>query len=188
MYKMDNNILTLLENASQKYGVPMTVLYPIVMTESGGNTNQRALTPTEDSRGLFQVNLYSNPNANSSQLFNPQYNIDYMLPTIKKSYDEAVSKGLTGKDITLYVEKNAERPQWTDTVVSNITKYFNDYTGSNSNTTTSTAIPTNTVTDIMGGSTVNNIFSSVKFGFVYIILVLVLLFSLYIVFLSKGGK
>lgn len=117
----------MLQNASQKYGIPTSILYPIVMTESGGNTNAHTVTSSEDSRGLFQVNIMSNMDANSSQLFNPSYNINYQVPKLVSTYDSGLAKGLTGSALAQYVEQFGQRPQWTSTVANNISAYYNQF-------------------------------------------------------------
>ena len=181
---MDSEIVNKLKVASKGDNNFFNVLYAVSMNESGGNTLAHASTSTEDSRGLFQVNLKAHPNANASQLFNPDYNIAYMLPTLKASYDEALGKGLKGVDVALYVEKNGERPQWTPTVIGNVTKYFNEITGGNADLQ---SIPIISTIDGTVGPTgiVNKIMDSIKFGAVYFVLLALLLFGMYVTFISQ---
>jgi hypothetical protein len=124
---MDNNIYSIVENVGKAFSIPMDILYPIVMHESGGNPSAHAKTDSEDSRGLFQVNINAHPEANGSLLFNPEYNARYQIPALAKVYNEGVSKGLKGADLAVYVERYGERPQWNSNVENSIRGYYNEY-------------------------------------------------------------
>jgi len=192
---MTNDILNILKTGSASSGIPVAILYSIVMNESGGNPNAHALTSTEDSRGLFQVNLRAHPNANSSQLFNPTYNMNYMLPELKTYYNKGLALGLSGVGLAQYVERYGERPQWTTKVATTVANFYNEYTGGKSPTTDSTTstgttspATTNTsaVSDILGETNiVNGVMNTIKFGAVYLVLLVLLLFGLYMVFVNK---
>ena len=183
---MKAEILKMLDTASQKSGIPLAVLYSIVMNESGGDPTSRAITDKEDSRGLFQVNVMAHPDANASQLFNPQYNIDYMLPELTRVYKDAVSKGLSGLSVALYVEKNGERPQWTANVIKNVTKHYTDFVGGNPNSEDSSGGTATVVTETTGGisGVVDKVMGTVKFGAVYFVLLVLLIFGMYVAFIK----
>lgn len=194
---MNSDIMDKLQKASDKYGIPTSILYAVAMTESGGDTTKHAVTSTEDSRGLFQVNIRANTDANSSQLFNPDYNISYQVPKLKSTYDEGVAKGLKNEALAQYVEKNGEKPQWTDTVATNVNKYYREYFGISSDGSGET-IGTDTENSEGSSSNMNNIATAIsngistvtgsfKFGLIYVLLFSLLLFSGYIVFI-KGGE
>lgn len=182
---MDSSILDLLNNASTQYGIPTPILYSIVMTESGGNPNAQTVTPYEDSRGLFQVNVKAHMDANSTQLFNPEYNINYQVPNLKTTYDQGVSKGLSGVALAQYVEQYGQRPLWTPTVASSISKYYTEYTGGKMDTSTP---GTTSSTGSILGMNINSIIQGYKFSIVYVLLFALLIFVLYVVFVKGGSK
>jgi hypothetical protein len=139
-------------------------------------------SPYEDSRGLFQVNTFSHTKVNSSMLYDPEYNATYQMKNLKPVYDEGVKKGLTGVVLTEYVEKYGQRPQWTQTVSNNISKYYNEYTGG------SNSMWDGTNEGLQGENGKINILDVVKFYSMDFMLFILLLFSLYMVFINKGGK
>ena len=198
---MDSNVTNILKNAAVKFGIPFEILYAVVMTESGGNPNSHALTSKEDSRGLFQVNIKAHPDANSGQLFNPEYNANYWVPQLVPSYKQGLSKGLSGADLAAYVERYGERPAWTSAVDSSIRKHYADITGgkvttggqlTESKLQNSQGVYTEDggiLADVVGGvtGTMATILDTVKFYLAYGVLFVLLIFSLYMVFV-KGEK
>lgn len=46
----------------------------VAKAESGWNTNARLHTSQEDSRGVWQINLYAHPQYDGKKLYDPQYN------------------------------------------------------------------------------------------------------------------
>ena len=46
----------------------------VALAESGGNPQARALTPWEDSRGLWQINTLAHPQYDAQALYDPLYN------------------------------------------------------------------------------------------------------------------
>lgn len=196
---MDSSVLNTLKTAAVKYGIPIEILYPIVMTESGGNPSAHTVTSKEDSRGLFQVNIKAHPDANSGQLFNADYNANYWIPQLKSSYEAGKSKGLAGADLAAYVERYGERPAWTTTVENNIRKYYAEYTGGKVTSSGSSLIEekagynsNGTVTDVngnqvqVGGTMFNDIINAVKFYGAYMLLFILFMFALYMVFVKEG--
>ena len=55
-------------------GIPPWVWYPIMMCESGGDPKAWNSSLTENSKGLFQINIMANPKYHSYDLFNPGIN------------------------------------------------------------------------------------------------------------------
>jgi hypothetical protein len=204
---MDSSVLNTIKNVGAKYGIPLDILYPIVMTESGGNPQAHTVTSKEDSRGLFQVNIKAHPDANSGQLFNAEYNANYWIPQLVPAYNQGKAKGLTGADLSAYVERYGERPAWTSTVEGNIRKYYAEYTGGKVTATSSGGMledkagyNNGTVTDVngnqvaTGGTMIEGVqgmfktfMDNAKFSLTYAMLLLFLMFALYMVFV-KGGK
>jgi hypothetical protein len=186
---MDNNILDVIKKAGEKAGIPLEILYSIVMTESGGNPLAHSVTGSEDSRGLFQINTFAHPNVNSSMLFEPSYNASYAMTLLKPAYDEGVKKGLTGVELAQYVERYGERPQWTETVAGNIKKYYEEFTGIKTDTPSSGGGTVDALTKIgfsIGGidGLIKNIGNGLKTSLVYIVLGALAIFSLYIIFVK----
>jgi hypothetical protein len=123
---LDANIDSIVSRVAGEYGLPREVWLPIIMYESGGDPNVRALTQSEDSRGLFQVNTYAHPTANASLLYDPEYNARWQIPELARFYEKGLSEGYSGVELTKYVAKYGQRPMWTDTVESNIEKYYGE--------------------------------------------------------------
>ncbi len=101
---------------ADEFGIPDYIWESVMMEESAGNPNAHANTSTEDSRGLFQINIKANPQYANKNLFDPEVNAriafsDFINPvwqTIKNRSD------LTAADKSAYVWKEGIRPQWTD--------------------------------------------------------------------------
>jgi hypothetical protein len=123
---LDPEIERIVSNVANEYDLPKYVWYPIIMYESGGNPNVSYKTSQEDSRGLFQVNTFAHPNANSSMLFDPEYNARYQIPELSRVFKQGQDKGLSGVDLTKYVAKFGQRPLWSNTIEQNIEKYYQE--------------------------------------------------------------
>jgi len=52
----------------------LQIAVAVAKAESGWNTTARLHTSQEDSRGLWQINLYAHPNYNGQSLYDPDYN------------------------------------------------------------------------------------------------------------------
>jgi hypothetical protein len=198
---MDQQIFDMLFKKGMQYGLPPEVWYPIVMGESRGNPAAHTQTSKEDSRGLFQVNVYAHPDANSSKLFDPEYNADFQMPTLVRAYQKALDKGLTGVDATLYVSRYGQRPAWTDTVVQIITGHYNDYIKAQQTASTDTAwitpiLPMPNPTDMLEEGEKKGIFpdggadsiraqespftwENIKLSFVTLLIFVLVIFSLF---------
>lgn len=113
----------------------MDEIYPIVAYESNFNPKIRTLTKHEDSRGLLQVNVFSNypKNLDKNKLYSPEYNLSYQLPELYDFYKLGKSKGLKGIELSCYLSRYAQRPLWSDKatrnyIISTITKYYKEVT------------------------------------------------------------
>lgn len=196
---LSDDVKTALNGMSKSTGVPYEYLYAVMMTESGGNPNAHTTSSTEDSRGLFQVNVKAHPDANSSQLFNPTYNAKYMAPTLEDSYNDGKKQGLSGVALAQYMEKNGEKPQWTDEVANNVGKYYDEATGKKDSTADQTGSTTSSSSSDDSSSMLSGIqgiaksiatFPETMFNFVklfgaYIFLVIIILFAGYITFVKE---
>lgn len=193
---MDNSILSTVFGVGQKYGVPPEILYAVGMTESGFNPNAHALTSKEDSRGIFQVNVKAHPDANSGMLFNPEYNANYIMPTLASAYNEGKNKGLSGSDLAVYVERYGERPAWNSTVENKVRSNYSAFISNPSLNTLGTKDTSSNVLTNVASTTTGNIIQSgidtalpyIKFGGVYILIFIILIIAIYISFVNKGGS
>jgi hypothetical protein len=197
---MEQKIFDLLTQIGNDTGLPADVWYPIVMFESRGNPLSHALTSKEDSRGLFQVNIKAHPNANSSKLFDPEYNAKYQMPYLARVYKQGYSKGLRGEDLTVYVERYGQRPSWNSSKEASIRSYYQDYKnkyGGSSQEVTEVNNTSNDENRYPGGTSggdsggaLANIFSGALFSVgeslktvgVYAAIILLLIFSVYMIF------
>jgi hypothetical protein len=199
---------------AKKYNVPHWIWYPIAMTESGGNPHNQTVTDSEDSRGIFQVNIFAHPDANASMLYDAKYNAEYQMPEIAKYYNEGVSKGLTDLDLLNYTAKNAQRPEWTTYYTTSLARYYDLDTGNwsynqdaiaekykNDNTGGISGIIEDIKSFFFGGTKqddstsavfkledlVKNPLGFIKYGFVQVIFFIILLFALYVVFVKNSN-
>lgn len=201
---MDKSIFDIVQKVGSKYNIPMDVLYPIIMTESSGNPLAHNKSSIEDSRGLFQVNVKAHPSANSSMLFNPEYNANFIMPQISQAYNSGVKKGLSGVELAVYTEKNGLKPQWTPAVENNVRKFYSQYQTSYLPSLT-VPIPAGNINTekqsekivdgakgvgekIIESTGVYKVMDSVKYYLTYAMLLIFLLFCLYMIFVFKGGK
>jgi hypothetical protein len=100
----------------EKYGIPSHIWYPIMEAESGGNPEAEAITPDEDSIGLFQINLPVHPEYKNLNLRDPLVNAevaarDFLAPAYK---DLNSKPSMSPEDQTAYVWRYGIRPAWTD--------------------------------------------------------------------------
>jgi hypothetical protein len=122
---MDNITFNTLLAKGKQYGLPVDIWYPIAMHESGGNT--AAIGDSGSSFGLFQIHAPAHPLFDVTRYKDPSYQADTIFPDLKAHYDEGLSKGLTGSDLAVYVERYGERPKWNDSIGSSITGYYNQF-------------------------------------------------------------
>jgi len=120
-----------LKEVGDKEGLPETVWYPIAKYESSFNPKCRTLTAKEDSRGIFQVNTFSHPNADKNKLYDVTYNATYQMPELVRYYNKGKSLGLSGVDLTCYVSRYGQRPDWASEktrnyIISTISKGYKE--------------------------------------------------------------
>lgn len=115
----------------------MDEIYAIIAYESKFDAKCRALTPTEDSRGLLQVNTYTNyPKGwNKDKLYDAEYNLSYQLPELHDYYVLGQRKGLKGKDLACFISRYGQRPAWTNKntrnyIISTISKFYDEVVNS----------------------------------------------------------
>lgn len=120
-----------IKTIADKLGLPVEVWYPIVGYESEFKASNNTKTDQEDSRGIFQVNTWTNypKNADPLKLYNLEFNCEYQIPELVKTYKEGKSKGLTGTALTEYVSRYGQRPDWDNEktrnyIKSTIKKYY----------------------------------------------------------------
>jgi hypothetical protein len=211
---MDQSVYDILHKVGEEVGLPQEIWYPIVMHESKGDPYAHNKTDKEDSRGLFQVNINAHPDANSSQLFDPEYNARYMMPKLKDTYEYGAQKGVAGEDLAVYVERYGERPAWTEQVENSIRTYYKEGVnlygydqgpGAPATPTTSNPIGNNPIVLPIGNVTppganptpttpdpnkpwYEEIWDNIREYFFIFILFLILIFSLYMIFIYKPGQ
>jgi hypothetical protein len=203
-----SEVIEKVSKVADKYNIPEYVWKPIMLLESGGNPNARAYVSSErakelkqgaeDSRGLFQINIFAHPNANSTKLYDPEYNAEYSFKNIiGPATQQGIEKGLTGWELTRYVEKYGQRPKWTEKVESALFDRYTKVTGGSPDLTLVTSLKN---APIEGNTKEGNFFRSLlpeevtpdywktllKTGvygaFLYIAIFLLLIFALYKVF------
>lgn len=86
------------------------IMHAIALAESGGNPN--AVGDNGQSIGLYQNRMKFGRGGNYSkeQLLDPEFNTKLAAQELVKYYDQAISKGLTGRQATEYVSKYGQRP------------------------------------------------------------------------------
>lgn len=93
-----------------RYGVPPEFILALIGAESGGNP--RAIGDAGHSVGLFQ--LYAPGGVGHGltveQRYDPVLQFERMMPRIQRAYQAGVARGLTGRQLAIYVGKEAERP------------------------------------------------------------------------------
>lgn len=122
-YSMKPWVWKLCKDWGNQYNVPREVWYPIIMMESKGNPVSTMVTKKEDSRGLLQVNTKVHK-VNKLDMYNPEKNLEFQMPTLSKYYKEAKSKGLVGLDVVYYVERYGQKCEWTEEVKKSLKKYY----------------------------------------------------------------
>lgn len=96
-----------------RFGIPEYIWRPILELESGGDPYARAVTPREDSRGLFQINVVAHPQYATTNLYDPAVNAeiaarDFLLPAFSAVRDVPDPAAQAA-----YVYREGIRPQWT---------------------------------------------------------------------------
>lgn len=101
---------------ADSFGVPEYIWAPIMDSESGGNPGSHADTTSEDSRGLFQINIKAHPQWANTNLYDPETNAKLAFQYfIAPAYEEVKSSTtLSDPQKTAYVWKNGIRPKWTE--------------------------------------------------------------------------
>lgn len=92
------------EHYGAQYGVPAQFILPLIQAESGGNPN--AVGDNGASVGLFQIHKIHGKSVEWRQ--NPQNQFEFMMPRIKRAYDQGVAQGLTGRRLAEFVGGKAE--------------------------------------------------------------------------------
>lgn len=126
-----------------KYGVPEKIWQPIMQTESSGNPFSTAVTSTEYSKGLFQINVKAHPQYATTDLYNPVTNAEIAAKTfIAPAYNYAktvtddvkaqaliVYSGLKnpGDPSQGYVPEGGIRPKWTSETASRFLNNFDAF-------------------------------------------------------------
>lgn len=113
-------------------GIPEYVWFPIMMSESGGNTGSRANTSKEDSRGLFQINVKAHPQWKDVDLYDPVVNAkiaaeNFIAPAYAKALMINRNGGGSEEEITAYVWRYGIRPKWTDEKEKSIKQKVKDF-------------------------------------------------------------
>jgi hypothetical protein len=120
-----------IKTIGDRLGLPVEVWYPIAGYESEFKATNNTTTDREDSRGIFQVNTWTNypKNADPLKLYNIEFNCEYQMPELVKTYKEGKEKGLTGTALTEYVSRYGQRPDWDNVktrmyIKTTIKKYY----------------------------------------------------------------
>ena len=113
----------------KKGGAYSYVPYCIAYYESRFNTASQQVTSKEDSRGLFQVNMFHHSKGfkNKNQAYNPRVNMEYQFEELIRYERKGIEKGLRGIPLICYVAKYGQRPSWTSVIekeIANSYKYY----------------------------------------------------------------
>lgn len=102
--------LPLAQTYSQRSGVPPEIFLALIQAESGGNPN--VIGDSGHSVGLFQLNSAggSGTGLSVAQREDPVTQFNVMVGQIKTAYQNAIAKGLSGRDLAMSVGAQAERP------------------------------------------------------------------------------
>jgi hypothetical protein len=113
----------------KKGGAYSYVPYCIAWYESRFNTASQQVTSKEDSRGLFQVNMFwhSENFKNENQAYNPRTNMEYQFGELIRYEKKGIEKGLRGVPLICYVAKHGQRPTWTSTIEKEIADSYKYY-------------------------------------------------------------
>ena len=145
---MDNSTYLKVKVIMDEYGVPTAIWYPIMLMESGGNPKSHN-PKGEDSRGVFQINLYAHPQWSNLNLYDPEINAriaaeNFLLPAYKKAQD----KGLTSTiDQAEYVWRYGIRPKWTVEKANSIRQAASSFSLPTGSVEESPAVEVNTPTE-----------------------------------------
>lgn len=104
------DVWTKADRYAAMYGVDPMINRAIILAESDGNpTAIRTEDNKTRSRGLYQWNDRGRgAGVDDKLVYDPDYVIPKSLEYIKPVYDEGVRRGLSGKDLALYIAKNAQ--------------------------------------------------------------------------------
>jgi hypothetical protein len=194
---MDNSVIEKVEPIAQKYSVPDYVWKSIMLLESGGNPTSRAYVDTEkakklgqgaeDSRGLFQINIFAHPDANSTRLYDPEYNAEYSFKNIiGPATKKGIEKGLSGWELTKYVEQYGQRPKWTKNVEDSLYNRYKQVTGGEApKAMLTTSLDHAPIEPSAGIDLLKNIKVMTYASIIYFVIVVLMIFSIYKVFESE---
>jgi len=92
-----------------QYGVPPEFILTLIRAESGGNPN--AVGDAGHSVGLFQLHDRGvGTGYTVEQRQDPALQFQLMMPRIAAAYNSGVAQGLSGRNLAMWIGKEAERP------------------------------------------------------------------------------
>ena len=90
-------------------GVPAEFILALIKAESNGNA--QAVGDAGHSVGLFQLHDRGvGAGYTVEQRYDPALQFSLMMPRIAAAYNAGVAKGLSGRQLAMYVGQQAERP------------------------------------------------------------------------------
>lgn len=123
------DVKTQIKSVMDKYGIPEKIWLPIAVAESSLNKDSTAITPTEFSKGIFQINVKAHPQYSYYDLYDPTVNAeiaakDFILPAYnyaksvtsdEKKQALIIYSGLKDPDNIKagYIPEGGIRPLWT---------------------------------------------------------------------------
>jgi hypothetical protein len=127
--EMPVSVYNELKTVGDKIGLPEYVWYPIAMYESHGDKKHHYVSKKEDSRGIFQVNIYAHEHVDKNKLYDVTYNAEIQMPELMTCYKRGKKLGLEGLDLVFYIIRKGQRPNWEcdytrNYIVRETTKYY----------------------------------------------------------------
>lgn len=185
------DVYSKVKHIMDKYGIPEHIWLPIAIAESGGNPYAVNETPYEKSIGLFQINLYAHPEFETLDLMDPEVNAEVAAQHFLRPAYEKV-KNLDPETQTVYVWKegiqpewNAQKEQYIKSLIENMDEIKPHSFGVSRKWNESQS------SGILGWIE-NKILLPIKTGLIYaityIIIVVLIIVSFYIVFKPEEGK
>ena len=120
-------LIDLMQRMSYSHGIEPRLIYPLICYESKFDPLCRALTSKEDSRGLLQVNIFGRHDVNPNKLYDAAYNLDYQLDELKTYKQLGEQKGLKGAQLSIFISKYGQRPQWKTWIEDSIKQNYKQY-------------------------------------------------------------
>lgn len=181
-WKTPSDVYSEIKSVMDKYGIPEHVWVPIAKLESGLDPYARNVTPYEDSRGIFQINVKSNPQFAGLDLYNPLVNAEiaakyFLLPAYEKVKD-IPNPGFQAQ----YVWQYGIRPEWNAEKAGKIWQLAEEVSSGKTREVVSEEKPTPWYVSIF-----DRIEEGILTGIVYIILVAIGIAAFYFLF-KEGGK